>query len=180
MNGGVGLSGVGYGFWALVAVLAKYDRRFYDAVDKRTNVMFAMWFAICVVATIFDIMHIANIAHGVGAIAGWLAGSAIAIESRRIVNSVGLAVVLAFAVAGATVLRPVVNLTHNNYSEANLCVQSLEANDLTRADRFCTVAVRTDPKDMISYWNLGLTDLRLGRSSTDAARYVMRGSAAER
>ena len=176
MHGGVGLSGVGYGYWALFAVLAKYDRRFADVVDKRTNMTFAFWFGLCIVATYFDVMRVANLAHGVGAAVGWLIGSVLVKRPMRWLYAAGVVALVVFAIAGATYARPYTTLVHDSYSESNACVNALEAEAWERAQRLCTMALRVDPNDEISYWNLGIADLRSGRD-TSASRHIMSGAA---
>jgi membrane associated rhomboid family serine protease len=75
---GVGLSGVGYGLFALLWVLGRYDRYFREAVDNQTTVLFVGWFFVCIVLTHADAMRVGNIAHGAGAALGALAGLAVA------------------------------------------------------------------------------------------------------
>jgi membrane associated rhomboid family serine protease len=112
-DGGLGLSGVNYGLVGLLWVLGKRDRRFIDAVDQRTVSLMVVWFFICIAMTVSRVQPVANVAHGVGALLGVLAGVVIA-EKRaalRGLAGLGLAAVVAFAAAGATRLRPVVSLS---------------------------------------------------------------------
>src|SRR5262245_26586589 len=44
LDGGVGLSGVGYGLFGLLWVLGRRDERYAGAVDERTVHLFAGWF----------------------------------------------------------------------------------------------------------------------------------------
>lgn len=48
-QGGVGLSGVGYGFFGLLWVLSRRDERFREAIDQRTVAVFVVWFFFCIV-----------------------------------------------------------------------------------------------------------------------------------
>src|SRR5690348_7485629 len=48
-EGGVGLSGVGYGLWGMLWVLNRRDPRFAGAVDRETTRIFAAWFLVCIV-----------------------------------------------------------------------------------------------------------------------------------
>src|SRR5436309_2497422 len=73
-DGGVGLSGVGYGLFGLLWILSKRDHRFADAVDARTIQTFIIWFFVCIATTIMHVMQVANIAHGGGAALGILTG----------------------------------------------------------------------------------------------------------
>jgi len=43
-QGGVGLSGVGYGLFGLLYVLSQRDERFTESLDKRTVNLFVAWF----------------------------------------------------------------------------------------------------------------------------------------
>ena len=45
-QGGVGLSGVGYGLFGLLCVLSERDERFRGAIDRRTVQLFVGWFFI--------------------------------------------------------------------------------------------------------------------------------------
>jgi len=50
-QGGVGLSGVGYGLFGLLYVLSQHDERFKESLDKRTVNLFVAWFFICILMT---------------------------------------------------------------------------------------------------------------------------------
>ena len=69
-EGGIGLSGVGYGLFGFLWVLGKRDVRFFDAVDRAVVQLFIVWFFVCIALTVSDLMPIANVAHGVGALIG--------------------------------------------------------------------------------------------------------------
>jgi membrane associated rhomboid family serine protease len=111
--GGVGLSGVGCGIVGCLFVLARNDRRFRDAIDNRTLVLFAAWFVLCVVFTITDVMPIANVAHGAGFVLGVLIGYIIAPgpRARRIAAAAGLLVAVAASLGAASLWRPQINLS---------------------------------------------------------------------
>src|SRR6185312_9279397 len=74
LDGGIGLSGVVYGLLALIWVLGKYDPRFSEVVDTRTLQIMVGWFFFCIVMTLANLMPVANIAHGTGALLGALIG----------------------------------------------------------------------------------------------------------
>ena len=110
LRGGVGLSGVGYGLLGLIYILEQRDRRFADAVDRQTVIIFAAWFVLCIVTTYMGIFPVANIAHGAGWLLGILLGLAISETSaRRIWATVGLAAVQILFLLGASIARPYVN-----------------------------------------------------------------------
>jgi membrane associated rhomboid family serine protease len=118
-RGGVGLSGVGYGLFGLLWMLARYDQRFSDAIDARTVQLFVGWFFFCIVATVTNIMSVANIAHGTGAVLGILTGLAMARPDGRGLAAAGLGAVLFLGLWGATVGRPRINLSGQaGYEEA--------------------------------------------------------------
>jgi len=87
LTGGIGLSCVGYGFFGLLWVVASRDERFRDAIDQRTIQVFVVWFFVCIVATLTNLMLVANIAHAGGGVLGILAGLAIARPDRRFLSS---------------------------------------------------------------------------------------------
>ena len=74
---GVGLSGVGYGLFGFLRVLSRRDRHFAGSVDEQTVVLFIAWFFLCIVLTVKDVMHIANVAHAAGCLLGLLTGYAV-------------------------------------------------------------------------------------------------------
>jgi len=80
-NGGVGLSGVGYGLFGLLWILSRRDERFREAIDGKTIQLFVVWFFICVVLTLTNVMSVGNIAHGAGAVLGILTACAITMRS---------------------------------------------------------------------------------------------------
>src|SRR5712691_287592 len=80
--GGIGLSGVGYGLFGLLWILSRRDDRFRDAIDAKTVQLFVIWFFLCIVTTVTNVMPVANIAHGTGAVLGILTGLAITLPER--------------------------------------------------------------------------------------------------
>jgi membrane associated rhomboid family serine protease len=120
-EGGIGLSGVGYGLVGMLYVLSRKDRRFFDAVDASTVQLFAVWFFLCIGATIANVMRIANVAHGIGAVLGVLTGYAIAERGgKRTAAIAGLVGVVALSMVAATVLRPYVNFSGFRFAEGAL------------------------------------------------------------
>jgi GlpG protein len=165
LSGGVGLSGVGYGLFGLTWVLSKRDARFTDAVDSQTVQLFVVWFLICVVSTVLHWMAIANIAHGLGCVAGALLGWTISVPLPKRMAGVASMLLLMIAVLlGDTVGRPWVNLSKyagGDYAkeagndEARLGYAALEANQNGTAIRWFRDAVRMDPRDDTSWYDLG-------------------------
>ncbi|MGD0092779.1 MAG: rhomboid family intramembrane serine protease [Planctomycetota bacterium] len=111
LHGGVGLSGVGYGFFGLLWVLNRRDGRFFGAVDRDTRRLFVGWFFLCILLTVLDILPVANFAHGAGAVLGILLGHAISSRGpRRAVFATALIVLSVLMLAAAGPWRPYVNL----------------------------------------------------------------------
>ena len=110
--GGVGLSGVGYGLFGMLWVVSLFDRRFSDAIDQPTIVTFVVWFFLCIVLTELDVLRIANVAHGAGAVIGALTGWIYVRRGKRQVLPLGLLVgVLAVIGWGMSVGRTTVNFS---------------------------------------------------------------------
>src|SRR4051812_6462072 len=83
-RGGIGLSGVGYGLFAMIWVLSRLDRRFEDVIDRNTIGLFIAWFFICIFMSATDVMPIGNVAHGFGALLGAVTGVVIGWPRMRI------------------------------------------------------------------------------------------------
>lgn len=108
---GVGLSGVGYGFFGFLwAARVAGSEMAEVALPKRTVQLFVGWFFFCILATWLEWMNVANVAHGAGALLGGLAG-ALFRSKHRVVAGVALALCLVASIAGAGPLREHVNLT---------------------------------------------------------------------
>jgi membrane associated rhomboid family serine protease len=172
LDGGVGLSGVGYGLFGLLWVLSRRNPRFSEAIDQNTVGLFVMWFFACIVMTLAG-YPVANIAHGVGAGTGALLGWAISSSPRqRIAAFAALALCVAGVLAGATFARPWINFSkHGGYEEGELGYDALVAERNDEALRWLRDAIRMQPK-MASYWfNMGITCDRLKRHSEAMAAY---------
>lgn len=82
-GGGIGLSGVVYGLWAMLAIAGRRDGPFRGVITPRINGVFTVWFFVCIGLTLTDVLPVANVAHATGAIAGALLGMCVAAEKRR-------------------------------------------------------------------------------------------------
>lgn len=166
LEGGIGLSGVGYGLFGMLWVLSRRDHRFDDAVDSNTVSLFVTWFFICIGLTITDLLPVANIAHGVGAVLGALVGWAIARPGvQRTAAIVSILLVFGLSVASATVGRGYVNLSNDARGEAYLGYRALAEERNEDALKWLQDAVRIQPRDGGNWFNLGLTYMRLGRKA---------------
>lgn len=111
LDGGIGLSGVGYGLFGLIWVLSYRRSEFSGAIDRNTVVLFVIWFFACIVTTLTGILPVANIAHGMGAAIGALLGYALTVHGvRRQLSSGAIAAVVAAVLLGTTIARPWINL----------------------------------------------------------------------
>jgi membrane associated rhomboid family serine protease len=163
LRGGVGLSGVGYGFWGMLWVLEKHDARFAGAVDENTSRLFVIWFFVCIGLTVTNVMPIANIAHGVGAVAGALLGLAAsrggAVKWRSIA---ALAAVVISVLLASTVFWPQVNLTDEAEDEVEHAgVEALYRNDNAEARRLLEIATQMRHASARTWYNLGVAYGRL-------------------
>jgi membrane associated rhomboid family serine protease len=157
--GGVGLSGVGYGLVGCLFVLARKDRRFRDAIDKRTLVLFAVWFVLCVILTVTDVLPVGNVAHGAGFVLGVLVGYLIAPGAKpaRAAAGVALVALVASSLAAAALWRPQLNFSVNAAFDDTLRAwDALEAKQYAVAVRHLERALALDPNDAANWYNYGV------------------------
>ena len=172
LQGGVGLSGVGYGLFGMLWMLSRRDGRFREAVDDKTVLLFLAWFVFCIVTTATHIFSVANIAHGVGAILGVLVGIGITLPPHRIPAAAGAGAILLFGLLGATFARPFVNLSsRSGYEEAKWGYDALLANRNYEAARWLRDATRYQPKVSLFWYDLGIAYERLGSRTAAIAAY---------
>jgi membrane associated rhomboid family serine protease len=165
LDGGIGLSGVGYGLWTFCWTMGRRDPRFAEATDQRTNTLFILWFVLCILMTVTHVLPVANIAHAVGAGLGALAGAAIAYPRNRTITITAFAATFLTLLAFATIGRHIVNLSpHRGEAEALLGYEAQTAHDNVQAVRWYQDALRLrqDP----SWWfNLGIAYREVERYS---------------
>jgi membrane associated rhomboid family serine protease len=161
-EGGVGLSGVGYGLCGLLWALGHRGGRFWGAIDRRTVRLFVVWFFLCILFTHLGVMRIANVAHGVGAGLGLLLGMAIAgrPEHRRF-YALGLAGALILIFAASTVARVHVNQSSREIFQMGY--DALRSGDLARAEAAYRRLLRREPDNTAARYNYGLVLQRSGR-----------------
>ncbi len=132
-RGGIGLSGVGYGFFAFLWVLKGRDPRFLGVLDRSITQLFVIWFFACIVLSWMGVLPVANVAHGAGAAVGAalaLLVSARDTPARLQAFGINLLWVLAVGLA-ATVALPVVNLAGGGGRDlAYRSVQALQAGEI--------------------------------------------------
>lgn len=177
-NAGVGLSGIGYGLFGLVCVLAKRDGRFADVIHPQVTQMFVGWFFLCLALTYADIWHVANVAHAAGAGFGAIAGLVMSppVGFRRPLAASALVLLLAAVTAVGAFARPYVNLTgaagHELAQQAYDALQHKE--DQTAVD-LLERAVRTRGAQGGWWHNLGIAYDRVHRPR-DAANAFRRAA----
>lgn len=175
-DGGVGLSGIGFGLVAFLYVLQRRDERFADAMDNQTGLLFVGWFALCVIATAMGIWQVANVAHGAGAALGAALGLFATTQgSARAGIGAAVTTAIALSIAGATALRPMVNLSSTRGSrEAYDGYVALEDDRNEDARRLLLRSTELDPDQPDVWLNLGIAHARLGDDAA-ARRAFERG-----
>jgi membrane associated rhomboid family serine protease/TPR repeat protein len=157
LDGGIGLSGVGYGLFGLLWILSLHGERFRDAIDRRTIEVFVVWFFICIGTTLTKIMPIANIAHGAGAVLGIVTGYAITRPTRRVAATAGVGVILLFSLWAATFGRPRVNLSsRGGYDEAQWGYGALMSHRDQEAVRWFREAIVYKPNEPAFWFDLAI------------------------
>lgn len=99
----IGLSGVGFGLAGYLFALRRHKDYAAAALSPRTVQLLLIWFVLCVISSSFGGL-IANVAHGLGALVGWLTGRAILLGRMRWLGLAALAVAVALMVATAPAL----------------------------------------------------------------------------
>ncbi len=106
-QGGVGLSGVGYGLFGFLWYQSRQQGYFRGMIDGQTTALFAGWFVLCIILTARDIMPVGNVAHGAGALLGLLLGWTYSLApEKRPFGRAAIMLALLAALAGASIFRP--------------------------------------------------------------------------
>ena len=163
----VGLSGIGYGLFGMLWTMHRYAPNYRGVMDNRTAEMFALWFFLCIAFSYFDVLPIANVAHGAGALLGALFGLSLSpFRGKRTAGLFGSVLTLALIGALATALRPYVNVSPaRGWELAYEGTEALEAGDFARAVEQLEAAVERDPEQPWAWHNLGVAYERTGRMS---------------
>ncbi len=171
-RGGVGLSGVGYGFFVMLWVLSRYDHSFRGTIGSNVTTLFVAWFFLCFVATVAKIYAVGIVAHAAGAVLGALLGYAIAVPRLRFGASVALSALLIVGTWGATLGRPFVNVSRAAaHDESKLGYDALMRNDNVAAQRWLQDAARLEPQSAYIWYDLGIAQARQGDLAAAKAAY---------
>jgi GlpG protein len=180
--GGIGLSGIGYGLWGFLCGAQRRDARFADAMDRKTVQLFGAWFVLCIGLTWAKVWEVANVAHGVGALAGLVASVALtgaASKPRQLPKAagwLGLSVLLAVCLLLATSLRPSVNRDADAGLEVGQhAYQALIAEHNNEAIALYERALKLSPAEPTMWFNLGIAYQREQRLG-DARRAYQRAA----
>ena len=168
-RGGIGLSGVVYGLWAMIFVAQRRCPILQGILDARTNQLMVLWFFFCIVATITGTFPVSNWGHGGGAVLGALVGWAIAEDGRLRAPSLPLGcALLALLTCGATVWWPKWNFGGAAIELERRADDAIGNSDWKAAERALRRAVEVDPGDSRAWWNLGCVLSNLGRNEEAA------------
>lgn len=171
LDGGIGLSGVGYGLFGMLWVMGRRDGRFADAVDRQTIALFVIWFFVCIILTIKRIMPVANIAHGVGLGLGAMLGGCLTTRRRvgRVVGWAGVVAVMVLILMASSVGRPHVNFSPDRGRDlAVAAYRELEAKRPEQAILLLRRAVKLNPGESNFWHNLGVAYGQIGNGDEAA------------
>jgi membrane associated rhomboid family serine protease/Flp pilus assembly protein TadD len=173
-TGGVGLSGIVYGYFGLLWTLEQRDSRFEGAVDQATVSAFVLWFFVCIGLTLTGALAVGNVAHGTGAVLGWLLGRAIApAEGTRFERGGppkgvwwgAIALLGIGALVGATVGQRLIHpFTYADELAAQGYAELVSGRN-NEAALLLADAARLKPADHQIWHNLGVARQRMGRYS---------------
>lgn len=163
VGGGIGLSGVGYGLFGFLWSLGRWDQRYRGCIDSRTTQLFVVWFFVCILLTVTDVMAIGNVAHGAGAIVGAATGWAVARNSRgTFARFLPLFLTLAAIGAACTIAPPYAgNREMREYAKELERSRVFESGNSALAERLYEEAVQADGADWRAWWNLGVVRWRM-------------------
>jgi GlpG protein len=157
LEGGIGLSGVGYGLFGILWILSRRDPTFANAIDQRTITLFIAWFFLCIVMTYTNVMRIANIAHGAGALVGALVGWIYIKRKKPQLPIAALTALLALIAVAAFILRPYINFSQYAGEEYAIAGDNaLTHNNPRRAIELYDHALKFRIKSARWYYNKGV------------------------
>lgn len=144
----IGLSGVVFALFTFLWVVSRRIPRLRPIIDRRTALIFAAWFFVCIALTAFDVLPIANLAHGGGALYGALAGLAMtSAPRRRTVLAMVTSTLLGLSVFAAGTLREAINPAGLARAKAMRAYELLEQGHTPEAMALLEKARALQPRD---------------------------------
>lgn len=144
----IGLSGVVFALFAFLWVVSRRIPRLRPIIDRRTALVFAAWFVVCIALTWLNILPIANMAHGGGAAFGALIGLAVtSVPRRRMALGLASGVLLLMSLLAASTLREVINPVGTARAKAMAAYELLERGRTPEAMALLEQARAIQPQD---------------------------------
>jgi hypothetical protein len=144
----IGLSGVVFAFFTFLWVVSRRIPRLRPIIDRRTALIFAAWFFVCIALTAMDVLPIANIAHGGGALYGALVGLALtSLPRQRTALALLAGILVGFSLFAAGVLRDAINPAGVARAKAMAAYELLEQGNPDGAMVLLEQARALTPKD---------------------------------
>jgi GlpG protein len=170
---GVGLSGVVYGLFGFLWVLARRDPKWLVLVDKRTTWAFVGWFFLCIATTATGILRVGNVAHIFGGIAGACIGRAVSTRSsQRKRWIVGTAALTGIVMVSAAFARPLINPTESvGYELADRAYRALDRHRYSEAEVGFRRAIERTGGVWEWHYDLGVACWYLAKFEEAAAAY---------
>jgi membrane associated rhomboid family serine protease len=174
-DGGCGLSGIGYGLFALLWVLGRRDPQNYgdDLPGPAVSATLVGGFFLCIGLTFSGVFPVANVAHAAGAALGAVLGFSMTVMHlhRNHAQALVATVTVAF-VTCATIARPFVNLSpRRGQEEAYLGYQALLREDDRTAAWWFRDATTARPTNADYWFNRGVAEARLKHAAAALAAY---------
>jgi membrane associated rhomboid family serine protease len=105
-EGGIGLSGVGYALFGLLYALRRDKGFAAEQMQPSVVQLFVVWFFLCILLTYTHVLPVANVAHGAGAVLGWLIGRSVLLRPKLLLLSLSALGALTMALILATQYMP--------------------------------------------------------------------------
>lgn len=160
----VGLSGVVYAFVGARWVVQERDPGFEHPLEARLWKFFVFWFFFCIALTVSEMLPVANIAHGMGALMGIaMATVAMAQGKARIASAATLLLALAVYPLASPQFRPSVNLAQEQGVEyLAMAERAFSEPDYPAAETYLLACLRYPRCPAMAHYNLGVARERQG------------------
>ncbi len=152
---GIGLSGIGYGFFGFLLIKMRTDGAYKDFLSKRIILLFIVWLFLCILLTKTKILEIANGGH----FGGLLWGMAFAFGARLAIWKQVLGGVLILTFVGSSIFWNPLSISHLvvRAYELHLNEQVPEAMEAYR------MILERDPSSEFAITNLRILEIHLLR-----------------